>query len=81
MMRFMIILAVALLTGQNRLMAQDPDLQQKITVDYNEVSLETILQDLTDRSHIRFSYSIELIPAKQKIYLSCKKQTTRRSSR
>ena len=48
-------------------MAQDPDLQQKISVEYNEVTLETILQDLTNRAHIRFSYSIELIPAKQKI--------------
>ncbi len=66
-MRFLIVLVLAVLFGQNLVMAQDPDLQQKITVDYNEVALETILQDLTNRSHIRFSYSIELIPAKQKI--------------
>jgi hypothetical protein len=66
-MRFTIVLVLAFLFGQNLVMAQVPDLQQKITVDYNEVTLESILQDITNRSHIRFSYSIELIPAKQKI--------------
>ena len=63
----MIVLVLAVLFGQNLVMAQDPDLQQKITVDYNEVTLESILEDITYRSHIRFSYSIELIPAKQEI--------------
>ncbi len=65
--RYAIVLLIALVFGKNLLMAQDPDLQQKISVEYKQVSLETILQDLTSRAHIRFSYSIELIPATQKI--------------
>jgi hypothetical protein len=71
-MRPAIVLVLTVLFGHNLVLAQDPDLQQKITVDYNEVSLETILQDLTNRSHIRFSYSIELIPAKEKITCNAK---------
>ena len=48
-MRFLIVLVLDVLFGQNLVMAQDPDLQQKITVDYNEVTLESILQDITNR--------------------------------
>jgi len=65
--RFAIILLLAFLAGQGLVLAQDPDLQQRVTVEYNEVALETVLKDLTNRAHIRFSYSIELIPARQKI--------------
>ena len=45
--RYAIVLLIVMLFGMNLAMAQDPDLQQKISVDYNEVSLENILQDLT----------------------------------
>ena len=72
--RCVIVLLLALVFWQNPVMAQDPDLQQKITVEYNDVTLESILQDITDRSHVRFSYSIELIPAKQKITCHAKNE-------
>jgi len=47
--------------------AQDPNLNQKITVRFNDVPLDTVLQDLTRISNVRFSYSTERIPTGQKI--------------
>ncbi len=47
--------------------AQEPNLDQKITVRYAGVTLDTVLQDLTRISQVRFSYSGEIIPAKRKI--------------
>jgi len=56
--------ALVLFTGLN---AQVPDLHQKISFRYDNISIDTILRDLEQRTRIRFSYSAEMIPADTKI--------------
>jgi len=60
------LLITILLAGVG-LQAQMPDLNQTISAGYDKVPLETILQDLTQNTHIRFSYSVDLIQAGKKI--------------
>ncbi len=56
-------------------LAQPPDLNQKITVRYSDIPLETLLNDLSLSAHIQFSYSPDLIPVKQKITYAAENKT------
>ena len=47
--------------------AQEPDLRQKISVAYSRVPLGTVLDDLSQKTHIRFSYSAEIIPVERTV--------------
>jgi hypothetical protein len=61
------ILLFTILFPQTGILAQEPDLSQKISVQYEAVPLEKVLQDISGKSNIRFSYSNELIPAQREI--------------
>jgi hypothetical protein len=60
------LLITVLLAGTG-LQAQVTDLNQTINAVYDKVPLETILQELTRNTHIRFSYSANLIQSGKKI--------------
>ena len=62
----MIMIAGWILCGTT-VHAQEPDLTRKISVSYMEVPLETVLQDLTRLTGVKFSYSSELVPTEKKI--------------
>jgi|WetSurSiteA1Bulk_404760.scaffolds.fasta_scaffold00024_4 hypothetical protein len=47
--------------------AQPPDMGQKLTVHYSGVALEKVLTEISNKAHVRFSFSPSLIPVKQKI--------------
>lgn len=61
-----VLILFFLFTATNAI-AQLPDLSQKISGHYIEIPLEEVLKDISLKAHIRFSYSPELIPVKQKI--------------
>jgi hypothetical protein len=48
-------------------LGQEPDLNQRISVHYTNLALETVLNDISQSAHIRFSYSSETIPVKYNI--------------
>ena len=50
--------------------AQTPDLSERISVEYYNISLEEVLKDLTNKTGIKFSYSSKSINISQKIDLS-----------
>jgi hypothetical protein len=49
------------------LLAQMPDLNRNLDLNYDLIPLETVLQDITQKTQIRFSYSVNLIQAGKKI--------------
>ncbi len=59
------------------LLAQRPDLQQNVTVQYAEMSLNQIISDLQKKYRLNFSYANNLIPLNQKITYAAKNQPLR----
>ncbi|MBN2275497.1 MAG: TonB-dependent receptor [Bacteroidales bacterium] len=54
--------------------AQTPDLSRKVTVIYSGATLEKVLQDLTQRYDIRFSYNPNNLPVDMKIEYSAREK-------
>ncbi len=53
-----------------KVLGQLPDFENKISVSYQNQTLENIIEDLSKNEDIRFSYSSKTIPAKQKLTYS-----------
>jgi hypothetical protein len=51
--------------------SQTPDLNRKLSLNYSNTDLEHILNELSQKAEIRFSYSPDLISVQQKITYSC----------
>ncbi|MBN1415575.1 MAG: TonB-dependent receptor [Bacteroidales bacterium] len=56
--------------------SQAPDLTQKITVHYSNLSLESVLKDLSRSAGIRFSYSPDAIPVNIRINYNAVNKST-----
>jgi len=48
------------------------DLDQKISLDFKDVPLSEVLQQLSNKGDIRFSYSSDAIPTDQKVTYACR---------
>lgn len=64
---FLAILMVLTAMLPIRLLAQNPDMSEKISVNYQNTSFEEIISDLSVKTGIEFSYSPELIPVNKRI--------------
>ena len=66
-------LLMLLMMIQGRLLqAQTPDLDHPISIDYENVTLEYLLEQISIKSQIKFSYSPDLVPIKQRLSYSCR---------
>lgn len=55
--------------------SQEPDLKKTISVNYDDIPLEKVLQDITAKSGIKFSYSANTIDIGKKIHISSQNNT------
>ncbi|CAN5384611.1 hypothetical protein BH23BAC1_BH23BAC1_05460 [soil metagenome] len=73
-MKNLLILFLIYLCLVGNLQAQGNVLEKRVTFQYKEATLESILKDLDQRYGIKFSYVNNLVPLSQKINAQVKEQ-------
>ncbi len=71
-MRNYIHLILLLLCLCGKLHAQTPILDRKVTLQYREEEIGTILKDMNKKYNIKFSYSNNIVPEKKKVSINIK---------
>src|SRR5690606_14806764 len=68
---------LAVLCSFNSARGQSGILEKKISVDYKDVRLKQVIDDLSKKYHLRFSYANEQVPLNKKVTLKAVDQPVR----